>query len=159
MCFVRGIPLRNNSFLIENTFLEDDLNMSAFNFLAVCNINLTYLYRCLFILDQKDAVFDLSSLGRHVSTFVNCKGCVGRDLIAFRCYCLTKCVGYSGFEAFDLVGFLAGYPLLNNISVFEDLDCRTLDFLAVCNVGLAHLNLGLGVLNQKYSILDLCGLG
>ena len=141
MSFLGGIPLLNDLFSLEQTFLDDDLDMRAFEFLGISYVDLAYLDNCHRIFYQHHAFFRNRSGACHLSVLVDRECCVCCDCIAIRCYCLTQCVLLVGLQAFNFVGFLAGCPLLNDLSVLiENLDLRAFELFAVSNVDLAYLD-------------------
>ena len=150
-----GIPFRSYC-LCAVLICLNDLDMSACELFAVCNINLTYLYRCLGIFDQQHSVVRNRSCGRNIAFLIDRKGRIRSNKISVRGNCLVQCVGNAGLKTFHLVGFRAGCPLFHDFAILKDLDRRALDFFAVCDIDLAHLDRCLFILNQQHTIPDRC---
>ena len=158
MGFLAGCPIFDY-LLRALLILLDDLDLGAFDFLAVCNIRLADLYLGLGILDQQYAILRDCSSGCHLASLINRECRVACDRIAFRRYCLFQHIFHTGLQTFDYMGFLAGYPLFDYFALFKDLDLCSFYFLAISDVSLADLDLSLGIFNQKYSVLGNCSRG
>ena len=152
MGFLTGCPLFDD-LLISFFILLDDLNRCAFEFLAVRDVDLTHADFCLSVFNQQHAFIGNGSCGRNFALLVDAECYVGRDSITFRCHCLFQCVFHTGLQAFDLMRLFAGYPRFNDFTLFEDLDRCAFEFLAVCDVDLAHTDRGHLIFYQQYSVV------
>ena len=158
MSFLRGIPFLDYRLFAENAFLQDDLDVRAFKLLAVRDVSLAHADLCLLIFDQKHSVLRNGSCGRDLTGLIDRECCVCRDSVAFRCHCLAQRVLHAGLQAFDLMGFLTGCPLFDNLLIsffilLDDLDLSAFELFTVRDVDLAHADLCLCILNQQHAVL------
>ena len=152
MGFLSGCPFLNN-LLFALGILFDDLNRCTFDFLTICNIGLAHFDFRLGILYQKNSVLGDRSCGLNLTVFIDGKCCISRDTVSIRCHGLFQRVFHAGLQAFNHVRLFTGNPLFNDFTFFKDLDCCAFELLAVCDIGLAHADFGLCILDQQYAIL------
>ena len=157
VCLVAGGPLIN----LFTGFVQD-LNGCPGEFLFAGNFSLTEADRFLGILHQKDSVSvfigGLIACGRHGSVRGNRERRLCRDQVAGRRHCLFQCVCLTCCEAFHNVCFRSGFPLGKHCTLgIQNLDRSSCELLACGNIGLADLDLGLGIFHQKDSISFIIG--
>ena len=107
----------------------------ACNFLAVCDIYLGYLDRCLSVLNKDNALFCYSAGSCHLAGLAYRESCLCCYCVAVRSYSLTESVLSTCCKACYLMSLCAGSPALDYLAVcVEYLYGCACNFLAVCDI-------------------------
>ena len=142
-----GIPLVNYCSTLKH------LNVSALNFLTVCDIYLRYLNGSLAILNKDSAVSCCLSGCCYLAVCAYCECCVCSYCVAFGSNCLTESICNTSLKTCDLLCGCARLPFLNDCLTFEYLECSACYFLLVGDIDLGYLYRGHIILNEENAAL------